>query len=77
MGEPGVVVHAFNPSKQRQVDLCEFKASLVYADGVREALSSGLHIHLSLGSVSEQQSPALQMTFPPWTPPFTHIRDGG
>jgi hypothetical protein len=26
----GVVVHAFNPRRQRQVDLYEFKASLVY-----------------------------------------------
>ena len=37
--KPGVVAHTFNPStgRQRQVDLCEFKASLVYLESSRTA----------------------------------------
>jgi hypothetical protein len=34
-----MVVHAFNPElkRQRQVDLCEFEASLIYIVGSRPA----------------------------------------
>ena len=39
VGEPGMVGHAFNPSigRQRQEDLCEFEASLVYRASSRTA----------------------------------------
>ena len=39
VGEPGMVGHAFNPSigRQRQADLCEFEASLVYRASSRTA----------------------------------------
>ena len=41
----GVVVHVFNPSTRTQeaetVDLCEFKASLIYSSSSRTA--QGLH----------------------------------
>lgn len=35
--KPDMVAHTFNPSIQRQVDLWDFKASLVYREGSRTA----------------------------------------
>jgi hypothetical protein len=37
LSKSGIAVHTFDPRRQRQVDLCEFKASLVYIVNSRTA----------------------------------------